>query len=174
MYPIKLNLLSPEKRRYLNRMLYFQFIKNALISTVFVFCVSGIALLGGQWILQEYANDVSTSFTLTVGLHESKNEQIRQINELIKNIDALQATHQLWSPLIVNFANAIPDNVVISSMFFDKEKILISGMALTRADLLSLQTNLNALEFVEKTDIPLSQLTERENINFSITSRLKP
>ena len=173
MYPIKLNLLSPEKRKYLRRLVYFQFIKNALISVVFVFCISGITLLGGQWVLQEYANDISTGFTLTIGLHDNKNEQIREVNEVIKNIDALQKTHQLWSPLITDFANSIPNEVSVNSVIFDKEKIILSGLARTRDDLLKMQADLNALDFVERTDIPLSQLTEKENISFSITSHLK-
>ena len=175
MYPIKINLLSPEKKSYLNRIIYIQFIKNTFISIVFVFCISGIALLGGQVILQEYFGDVSSNLLVSSGLNADTNRQIQEVNTIIKKTEALQAVHYLWLQKIVEIGNAVPDKVVFSSINLNKEKkyINISGTADDRDSLLELKNNINSLDFIQNIEIPLSQLTEKENIKFSIDIEMK-
>lgn len=172
MYPTRINLLSTEKRKYLRRMIYFQFIKNTLTSLVIVFCISGITLLSGQWILQEYFNDVSGNLVATNGYQNGKNKKIKETNDLISQINALQQVNTQWSNTMVQIGNAIPDKVVLKNLSLNSEnKIFIfSGTADTRADLLEMQTNLEQLDFIENVDIPLSQLTEKENLLFTISA----
>lgn len=175
MYPITINLLSTEKRKYLNRMIYVQFIKNTLISIVFVFCISGITLLGGQSVLQEYFNDVSNILTTSGEMHADKNKQIRAVNLTLNKAESVQQIHNIWSNIIVDVGNAVPNDIVINNLIFKKseKKISIIGAANSRLSLLKFKENLNSLDFVKNTDIPLSQLTEKEDIKFSITTEMK-
>lgn len=172
MYPTRINLLSPEKRKYLRRMIYIQFTKNTLISIVFVFCLSGITLLGGQWVLQEYFNDVSSNLIATNSRHGEKNKKIKEINNILIQTDAVQQTHTDWSPIVVNLSNAIPEGIILENLSFNSATHIISinGKAGTRENLLQMQTNLNNLDFIKNVDIPLSQLTEKINITFSISA----
>ena len=54
-----------------------------------------------------------------------------------------------------------------------KNEISLSGIAKDRDSLLELKTNIEKLDFIEKIEIPLSQLTEKENIDFSIVIKMK-
>jgi len=174
MYPTRLNLLSPEKRTYLRRMIYIQFIKNTLISIVFVFCVSGITLLGGQWVLQEYFNDVSTNLVATNNGSAERNQKIKEVNYLISETDALQQTYIIWSSIIVELTNAIPNGIVINDLSLNSgDKYVLSGIADTRENMLEMQKKLNTLDFIKNTKIPISQLTEKENFAFSISATVK-
>ena len=175
MHSTRLNLLSPEKRKHLQRMIYIQFAKNTLTSVVFVFCISGITLLGGQWVLQEYFNDVSVNLIATNSRYAEKNKKIKEINNLIIQTDAIQQQFAPWSSIAENLANAIPNGAIINNLSLnsDNNTFVISGTAETRNSLLEMQTNLKALEFIDNVDIPISQLTEKENISFSITAVYK-
>ena len=175
MYPTRINLLSPEKRKYLRRMIYIQFTKNTLISIVFVFCVSGITLLGGQSVLQEYFNDVSSNLVATNNRHAEKNKIIKEINALINQTDAIQQTYTAWSPIITNLANTIPEGILINnfSLNSNNHTVTLNGSAKTRENLLQMQTNLNNLDFIENVNIQLSQLTEKINVAFSVTAIYK-
>lgn len=175
MYPIRLNLLSTEKRKYLNRMIYVQFIKNTFISIVFVFCLSGITLLGGQLVMQEYFNDVSNNLTISDGMNAEKNIRIQKINTMIKKSGALQEIHNLWSQKIVEVTNSTPNGVIFKNLILNKnnKEINISGIAKNRSDLIELRDNMSNLRFINNVKIPLSQLTEKEDINFSISIEMK-
>lgn len=171
MYPTRINLLSPEKRKYLRRIIYIQFTKNTLTSIVFVFCLAGITLLGCQLVLQEYFNDVSSTIIATNSRYAEKNKKIKEINNLIAQTDAIQQTYITWPAIVINLANSIPDGILIENLFLNSNNhtFTINGKAETRENLLQMQINLNNLDFVENVNIPLSQLTEKINIAFSIS-----
>ncbi len=175
MYPTRINLLSPEKRKYLRRMIYIQFIKNTLISVVFVFCLSGITLLGGQSVLQEYFNDVSGNLIATNSRNAEKNKKIKEINSIIIKTDAIQQIYTNWSPIIVKLANAIPEGITVGTLSLNavNHTFNINGNANTRENLLQMQIILNNLDFIKNVNIPLSQLTEKTNIAFSISMTYK-
>lgn len=175
MYPIRLNLLSPDKRKFLQRMIYVQFIKNTFTSIVFVFCVSGITLLGGQWVLQEYFNDVSGNLVATTSKQVEKNKKIKEVNSLINQTDIIQQVYTPWSDIIIDISNAVPNGIVLTNISLNSgnKNFVFSGNADTRDNLLEMQKNLKALSFIEDVKIPVSQLTEKENFPFTIPATYK-
>lgn len=177
MYPTRLNLLSPDKRKFLQRMIYVQFIKNTFTSIVFVFCVSGITLLGGQWVLQEYFNDVSSNLVITTGKQAEKNNRIKEVNTLINQTDIVQQVYTPWSDIVTEIANAIPPGIVMSNISLNSsnKNFVFSGSADTRDALLEMQKKIKQLNFIEDVNIPVSQLTEKKNFTFTaITAIYKP
>ncbi len=173
MFPIRLNLLSPDKQRYLHRIVYVQFAKNSLQFFLCIICLSGIMLLGAQWILEGYFNDLAESLTATARDTE-KNQRINEVNNLIKNAAEIQKIYTLWTPELAAIAAAIPDGVVLSNFELDSvnRSYVLGGNARTRDDLLRLRTQLEKLPFIETVPIPLSQLTEKENVSFSISATM--
>lgn len=176
MYPTRLNLLSPEKRSYLQRIIFFQFIKNSLESLVFVLALSGIILLGAQWVLEGYFNDISAGLLAGTSRQAEKNAQINQVNATLTQIDALQQLYTLWTPILIPLSAALPPGVILDGLTLDATTAAyhLSGRASTRAELLALKNNLQTLPFIAAVTIPLSQLTEKENVTFSITASLTP
>jgi len=156
-------------------MIYVQFVKNTFVSIVIVFCISGITLLGAQLVLEEYFSEVNNSLAFSGDMYSGQNKKISEVNDIIKKTEVIQDIHNLWSQKILELGNATPKNVSLNSMALNKQKneISLSGIAKDRDSLLELKTNIEKLDFIEKIEIPLSQLTEKENIDFSIVIKMK-
>ncbi|MBU1895323.1 PilN domain-containing protein [Patescibacteria group bacterium] len=175
MFPTRLNLLPPENQKYLQKTVFAEFIKNSLEAVLFLLCLAGMSLLGGQWILQGYFNELAESIVAVTQEQAVTNYQIKDVNKVIKQTKEIQDGYTLWTPILSELSNQIPDSIVLSNLTIkQKEKILIvRGMAETRDGLLKFQENLESLPFISSINIPLSQLTEKENIPFSLTTEIK-
>jgi hypothetical protein len=172
MFPTRLNLLSSRKRNHLQKMIFFQFTRNILEMTLFVLCISGIALLGGRSILQDHFNDLTTQIAQTTNKYADTNKKIQDINKILLTTEKIQRNYFIWTPVMTEISSKIPKNIVISHLNVDnKNKVItFTGKAPTREDLLNLQEQLESLSFIETIEIPVSALTEKENIPFSITT----
>ena len=171
MLPMRLNLLPPDKQHNLQRTIVAQFIKNIFELAFFVICLIAIGLLGGQWTLQNYFHEITVS-TISVadGPHD-RTIRINRINTILRNAEASQKGYVLWTPVLTTIHESIPDNIVLTKMVIgtDKKELTLIGRAATRDDLLELKRSLEALPFLGVIDIPLSQLTKKENIPFSFS-----
>lgn len=176
MYPVRLNLLAPEKQKRLRHIVYVQFAKNSLEVVVFVISLSGIILLGAQSVLQGYFNDIADSLTSVNQKQEEKNHGIKDVNRLLAKTANIQSLYTVWTPIIADISSAIPPRIVLSGLQLDMTKRLFvfTGNAASRDDLLDLQKNLKRLPFIESAIVPLSQLTEKANVSFSITATVYP
>ncbi len=166
MIPHRLNLLSPEKYQNLKRMVSFQFIKNLLETVLFIISVSGIILLGGQWILQDYFGKIAEQIISVSNRYADTNREIKKINTILNTLEKLQKEYQTPSVLLSEIIQKINPGIILSNLTINNEKITISGTAITRQDLLILKEQLDDLNFVEPSEIPPEQLIEKENINF--------
>lgn len=175
MTALRLNLLSPEKRIYLRRMITFQFIKSVLEILIIAVCIAGISLLGGQWVLENHLNELSEGLLSVRDAYSQTNQDIKKINNALLKTKEIQREYTLWTPLIDDLVKNIPDNIVLANMDMDaKNKIFtITGAVPDRQDLLQFQTNLESIAWVKAARVPLSQLAERKNIQFSLTVELE-
>jgi Tfp pilus assembly protein PilN len=175
MLPIRLNLLSPDKKHHLKRMALFIFFKNILEIILIIVAVAGVIFIGGRWFLQNYFNDL-TEHLVSVGNQKNDTSQrIRHINFVLKDLSLMQKEYQPWTPVIVAIANSIPAEISLDSLVLDRNTNIFTftGLAKTRADLLNFQDKLQELPFITKVELPLSQLTEKEHIPFIITATVK-
>ena len=175
MTPTRLNLLSTKKQKQLQKMIYFQFIKSILEITLFVLSISGIALLGGKSILQTHAFALTEQIVAINNQHAETNKKIKNINHILKNSEEIQKNYIAWSIITAKITKGIPNDVVLVNLNLSKKdkSITLSGTAKTRVALLELKDSLENLELINKVNIPLSKLTEKENIPFSITAKLE-
>jgi Tfp pilus assembly protein PilN len=176
MIPIRLNLLSPEKRRFHQGATYVQFTKNMLEALFLALCVAGIILLFGQNILQNQFRDLSSSLVVSESKYLQKNREVDSINNGIQRVQRIQKEFVLWSPMLHDFFNQIPPTIALGSVTFDRSAnvLLLTGVASTRADLLLFKNTLTALPWISPFELPLSALVEKEQIHFSLTVPVKP
>lgn len=170
MFPSRLTLLSQEKRKYLQKILYIQFVKSSLESAVFILSISAITLLGAQSVLQNYFNKLASNLAFSNNKQAEKNLQIKKANKIIDQTESLQSIYTHWTPLLTELGNSIPEKVLLNSISINKteEKLILSGKAETRAALLELQSNLENLAQIDRAEVPLSQLTSQIDISFSL------
>ncbi len=175
MIPSRLNLLSPQKRQYLQAMVRFQFVKSNLEVLLIILCLIGIVLLGSQYVLQDYFTEINSTIITLQSEHTKTNKEVIEINKTLIKLEKIQEQFSPITPLIPEITNAVPEGVVLSILNINKENksILLSGNAETRDDLLLLGNQLETIEWIQNADIPISQLTKKENVQFAINAKMK-
>jgi len=174
MIPHRLNLLSPEKRQHLKRMINFQFTKNLLEVLVFFLSIICISLLGGQWTLEDYFNKLADHVVTISNRYGESNQQIKTINQQITQIELVQKEYYSWTPRLVELSSVIPTGVTLDSLSLNQKtgELTLTGGALARNNLLDLKKQLETLDWIDVINIPPTQLTEKTNIKFSLSSKI--
>lgn len=167
--------MAPEKRKHIDRMLYFQFAKGALETLLVVLCMIAIVLMGGLWVLQSHFNDLVAQLTIVTNQQTTKNTKMKEINTVLRRVEQIQAEHMSWVPRMADLAQMTPAGIVINNAQLDRNNntYTLSGSALTRDTLLHFEQQLESLPYVEEVQVPLSQLIEKEDIRFTITAQLE-
>lgn len=175
MIPSRLNLLSQEKRKHLQNMVYFQFIKSVLEIILIILCLSGIILLGAQTVLENYFSGLNSTIAFMQSKYVKTNREVREINNFLSELDKLQKKNQISSPRILDIASAVPNGVVLNTVNinYGAKTMSISGEALTRDNLLEFGENVKKIGWIQSSDMPLSQLTKKDNILFSLSAVIK-
>lgn len=175
MIPLRHNFLSPQKRHFLHHMVQFQFVKTILEILLISLCLGGMILLGGQRILQDYFNDLTQQIVAISNKNSSTNQEIKKINLILNKTEKIQQEYILWTKKFINLANNTPRPITLTQLNFNppEKTITFSGNAPTRDDLLKFKEQISQLEWIESMEIPLSQLTAKENIFFSLNAKIK-
>lgn len=173
--PCRINLISPPKRKYLQTMVRFQFIKNILEVILIVTCVIGIAMLGGQWLLANYFKSLNSTIASLRNQYAETNQTVISINQKLAQIEFIQNSYSPITPLLPNIIQAVPDDVSLTALNLNSKgkQLYMAGLAVNRDDLLELQAKLEAISWVETVNIPIDQLTKKDNINFSFSVVIK-
>ncbi len=174
MLPTRINLLPPDKQIHLHRMIRSEFIRNSLGLLFVVFVVIGIALVGGRFILQLYYFDLAKSLHAVNTQPSDNSMNISVANARIDVAERVMGTYYYWPNLLTDMFNMIPDTVILSKVTIDKTSgvATITGIADTRDALLLLGESLRSIPSVSSVDIPISQLTQQQNISFTIRMTL--
>ncbi|MBD3311822.1 MAG: hypothetical protein GF349_05045 [Candidatus Magasanikbacteria bacterium] len=172
MIPTRLNLLPKERKKKLERIIYFQFFKGVMEILVFMLCISSIALVGGAWTMQEYYNELAKQTLTSTKKYESINKRMSAINDMIHKAEKIQNKNYLWTPILVEFSSTTPESVFFETvnMDYNKREVVITGSAPTRDDLLLVESTINNHPLLGTAEIPPSSLTAKENIPFLITT----
>jgi hypothetical protein len=106
-------------------------------------------------------------------------EEMRVINEKIKNQNNYLKNRIYFSNIIERIAKALPENLKLntfSTTLNEKGvvKVFVSGFALQREDLVALKERLEKEESISEVSFPASNWVKESNINFSATFNVKP
>lgn len=174
MIPTRVNLLSPQKRKYLETMSKMQFFKSILEVCVFVLTIIGISLIAGWWLLQQHFLALTEQITSVSNKHAERNRDIRDANQIIAHMQGIQSNFTLWTPIIVAVTAEVPPTVSLQTIAFDAVRGVATfvGRAATRDDLLAFQASMNDIAGIADLEIPLSQLAAKEDISFSVQATL--
>lgn len=135
----------------------------------------GTAMLGGEWVLGSYFNDLNITIGSLQNRYAKTNQTVKIINEKLERIDYIQNFYLPVTPLLPDLASAVPVGVNLTVLDISlKNKILnLTGFAASRDDLLNFKTGLEQVTWLETINIPVDQLTKKDNINFSISAAIK-
>lgn len=176
MIPIRINLLSPQKRRFHRQAVYFQFIKNGLEVCLLVVCACTSAIVIGSATLENTAQQMSARQTIADSRYAKYSQQIERVNKRLETIVSVTDAVVPWHTLLPELSAAIPPAVSIDTINIDasERSLTLSGTAATRDDLLALVASLGKVPWIKDSiTLPSSALTQREEIRFSLPVSLK-
>lgn len=175
MLPTRLNLLSPQKQQYLHKMVYVQFLKHLLELVLFLVTLVAIVLMGADTMLHNYFTSITSRVDVSAERISDVNQNVQFINSSLNRTYLIQEEFLSWPKRVESIAATVPPGVQLKSMSLQPKnnKYVFSGTANTREDLLAFEAALEALPHVSSVSFPISQLTKKENISFSMTALLK-
>lgn len=170
-----INLLPERKKDGLDKLVKFLFCKEILEVVLLTSAFLSITLLWGWIILQENFTNLSQS-ALSVNKEFSHyNQDVRKINLALKKLNASSLGFSPITSKIVEFINKLPADIKLNSLNLNRETgtFEISGIAKNRDILISFQSLLQSLDWLENVQSPTSQLFQKQNINFDIKAKIK-
>jgi len=170
-----INLLSKQKRKRLEHLIKFIFVRDILEIVLLIYTLLAIVLLWSWLILQEDFNNLAESASLVNREYSRYNQEIREINRTIKNFNQISQYYLPISPQLSELITSLPIDIKINYLEINRSqnKIILSGTALTRSALLQYQEELKKINWLTNIEVPTSQLFQKENINFEVKAQLK-
>ncbi len=175
MFPIRINVLSVNKKIHLKRLALFTYIKNACALIFSLIAVLAALLLIAQSYFINYQtaltfNKISQKNSFTIDT-----KHIARINNQIQTINEVQKQYVLWSPKVHEILSAFPEGVEVNSAIFDADTHTFSlvGVAKDRETLSQVEKAIKALPSLETVTIPEGELTRKEDIPFTVSATLK-
>ncbi len=177
---IALNLLSKQDKQLVKQNIYLRLTQRYVFTAVFAVAIIAGALFANKYIAQKNIDELqgkiqaATQATI-LDQGGSLQDNIKKINTQLKAISAVQANFVPWGPTLVDFFHYFPAGISLSSFSADSETkvVNIQGTAKTRADLIAFRDSLSTIPYFTATQSPVSDLTQRTNIQFEVSGTLK-
>jgi hypothetical protein len=175
MMSLRLNLLSPDKRKNFTNVVRFLFIKEMLEFLILTVTILALMYLFAWWIITNAMIDVVQSALLINRETPPINRDIRDLNTKTRNLNSSSQDFVALMPRLSEFFKALPDDIKLVGIDLDRKKnsFVISGTASTRDALLNFQKIIGSINWVQGVTAPTSQLFQKENISFEIRGTLK-
>jgi len=173
---ITLNLLPPAKKRALLKGVvlgHFQ-LMTFMCLVVAVGLVGTLLLVRGQ--AKSTYNDVKAR-AAEMRTEETTDivTEITQANLYLKGVAELQTKYVSWVEVVENIASLVPPKARLEMLAMgDDGQIHLTGMAETRDDALTLLKRLKEASYLSDVVSPLSNILQRENVNFDFTMKYSP
>jgi hypothetical protein len=170
---IKLNLIPPKRKEEIQENHRIKVIIKAEIILTFVLVVFFMTLWSFKYILD--MNFRSFQMAQEKDGRKEQHEKIKNYNEKFSRIN-LQVSEILniernqiyWSKIFLKLNGIISPGIEIKSLSTIDYFITLSGIAKDRDELLSFKGKIEDEECFFNTDLPLSDLVSKNNIEFEI------
>jgi hypothetical protein len=175
MMNLRLNLLSPDKKKNFVVVVRYLFVKEMLELAIFTVAILAMMYLFAWWIITQAMSDAVSSALLVNRDVPPINREIQDLNRKTKNVVLSAQDFTMLTPKIVEFAAKLPPDIKLAGFEIDRKTntITFSGTAATRDALLGFQKFLSELTWLQGATAPTAQLFQKENINFEIRGSLK-
>lgn len=175
MMNINLNLLPNSKKIRLDTTMNFLFIKHILELFLLVVAAMTAVLVWGWLFLENDFENLAKTAALINREYYTYNQDAKNINDLVKNVNLSSKGFSPIGPRLKDISATLPNDVKISSLQIDiqTQSIIINGTALSREALLHYQEILNGITWITDVETPVSQLFQKENVNFEFKAKLK-
>jgi len=177
---MRINLLPPQEKKKIalanfNHLLACLVFYLVIISAIFI-----ILLLSVYFFLSIILNAQTDLIKFRQGGQKIQylmtiEEKIKQADQQLEQIYDKQKKFIFWTPLFEEFSRIVPSGIYLNNFSYrlSDNRIILSGRANKREQLLDLQKRLEESSSFNKVEAPLSNLIKQTGINFSFTLYLQ-
>lgn len=175
---IKLNIIPDERKKEialasrLRTVLQWEFGFSIILGIFLVLFLSMYYLLTLNLIAQK-SEIVSGKGKEEFEKISKFNNDFKTANKQIITDESMQKDQLYWSKLFLKLNNTVPDEVSFGKMATKNYQILLAGTARTREDLIKMKENFLKEECFTDVNLPLSNLTSKDNVGFQIEFNIK-
>jgi hypothetical protein len=173
---IFINLLPPSKKRDLQASIILAYAQTMVFIFFLVSVILSSTMLSLRLVLKAEADYLSRQ-SLTAASAESSDTMggIKDINGFLHSIDTLQKDYTPWISVVTDITDLLPAGIRLDSLRADQaNRVFMDGMATTRQDALALLKSLQNQPYLTDVHSPLSNILQRENVQFSFEMRYLP
>lgn len=179
---IKVNLLPEEVKEEIKQAKNNSSLINIFVKTVFLFLIT-IVFLGGLYLY--YKENLNSSVKILsekqrlIDQYGNLQENAKKLSERLETIKKIDSNSNKWSGVMVEINKVVPAGIYLTGLKMDsntKNRSQITGYAITKKEVASLQEALEKSELLEYVDIEGSQTQkdpssglDRENFTISLT-----
>ena len=171
-----INLLPPEEQKQLRQEKIFANIKIFFYFAIASYVLLFLSFLAWRTYILLNGSNLDLMVQRTQQLITQQNNDALKIkiqynNNLVSDYNNLYPQSPKWSKILIEFANLVPNGVVLNSFNASSSdaRIDIAGTAATRDEVLLLRQNIaNAADF-KNINLPLENIAKPDNVDFHYT-----
>ena len=174
---IKLNLIPSAKKEEIKKAYYFRLVLKWGLEILMIFVVFVAMLVSINYIIKITLNSNTES---VIAENNEQYREMRKYDQEIKNINSqinetekIQKGQVHWFKFLEKINSQFSDKVEIKKIITSNYSVLLSGSANNRDDLIQFRENLEKESCFSEINLPLSNLVERENVEFQIDFKIK-
>lgn len=175
-----INLLPSQQKEKIYSELFKKQLADFCLMIVVIFLGSAILILNSIVFIKIQARAMEQSLSLTMRTNEMQEAETLerkadQLNHLAARYSNFRKNNISFGDVLLALQKIIPSGSKLEVFFLDTatRKVIISGLAQSRDDVLRLEERLKKSDVFEKLDSPLSNLLERVNVSFNFTFYVK-
>jgi Tfp pilus assembly protein PilN len=170
---INLDLLPQNKKAEIKRAKIFREILRQEVAFLFPVVILLVILFNVFYLLKIYRDSNLLEYQLQQG--QDKYQELAKYDQAFKEANSasslllkIQAGHLHWANVLNHLGQAVPNGIVVSSLFNKNYNVFLAGKADTRDTLLQFKDSLEKDTCFENVNVPLSNLVVKENVDFQI------
>lgn len=173
--PVGAQEASQEKRA----LMFYGGLANIIVVTILLFLFCFFGAWGFLKYLSDRADEQLMNLSQGAVTSDSQVSEIQnaaqEINPQIELIAGIEDQISYWSAVLKEINALVPQGVILSQINFSgtADTLNIVGTAQSREALVSFRDSLSGQTFVESVQMPSSNFSESQNINFTITITVK-
>ncbi len=176
---IKLNLIPPNKKKELTNIQRLKVVFNAEIVLTIILIGFFLMLKSFNYVLNfnmnSYEKIVQNRSRTAKQFKELEkyDSQFKQINNQISQIYSVEQDQFYWSKMLIRLSELVSSGIKLNSLTTNNYNIVLKGIADNRDDLITFKKQLLNEPELTNVDLPLSNLVDKNNIEFQISFNVK-
>jgi len=172
---LRLNIIPAELKQEIKHIKILQLFKRLGFLLVSFILVYAAVFVASSQVLKRYAKDVFAN-QASIGKNSTEYiDKVKNINEQINSVAKIQENYIPFSDFLLDIFKKINQGVKLNQLTIDQEtgNFTLSGTADSRDSLLKLKTDLESSGLFSELDLPINNLLKKDDINFTISAKLK-